>query len=125
MTQSGRTVATRAVCVTGMHRSGTSVVAGTLGLIGASLGRADRMLPPGADNPKGYSEIKEIVQLDDELFAHLGGAWDQPPVLDPGWESDPGLGPFRERAVVILDDVFGPAEERPPVIAWKDPRLSL
>jgi len=118
-------VATRAVCVTGMHRSGTSFVAGALGLMGVGLGRADRMLKPGPDNPKGYFEIQEIVQLDDELLAQLGGAWDQPPVLDPGWERDSALAPFRERAAGILDDAFGPVAQRPSVIAWKDPRLSL
>ena len=48
------------------------------------------MLRPGPDNPKGYFEVQAIVQLDDELLAHLGGAWDQPPVLDPGWEHDAG-----------------------------------
>jgi hypothetical protein len=116
---------TRAVCVTGMHRSGTSFVAGALGCLGVSLGRPDRMLKPGADNPKGYFEIKELQQLDDELLAELGGAWDQPPVLDPGWEHDAALAPFRERAAAILDDAFGPPGERAAVIAWKDPRLSL
>lgn len=120
-----RVVAPRAVCVTGMHRSGTSFVAGALGLIGVSLGRPDRMLRPGPDNPKGYFEVQEIVQLDDELLSQLGGAWDQPPVLDPGWARDPALAPFRQRAASILDDVFGPAADRPPVIAWKDPRISL
>ena len=59
------------------------------------------------------------------MLAHLGGAWDQPPVLDPGWEDDAGLDPFRARAGEILADAFGPAAARPPVIAWKDPRLSL
>jgi hypothetical protein len=108
-----------------MHRSGTSFVAGALGQLGVSLGRPDRMLKPGPDNPKGYFEIKELQQLDDELLAHLGGAWDQPPVLDPGWELDAALAPYRERAGVILDDAFGSAAERAPVIAWKDPRLSL
>ena len=49
------------------------------------------MLRPGPDNPKGYFEVQSVVQLDDEVLAHLGGAWDQPPVLDPGWELDPGL----------------------------------
>ena len=80
-----------AVCVTGMHRSGTSFIAGALRFIGVSLGDPERLLRPGPDNPKGYFEIQSIVQLDDELLAHLGGAWDQPPVLDPGWERDPGL----------------------------------
>jgi hypothetical protein len=115
----------RAVCVTGMHRSGTSFVAGALRFLGVSLGNPERMLRPGADNPKGYFEVSSIVELDDELLAHLGGAWDQPPVLDPGWELDPGLGPFRARGAAILDDSFGTAPQRPAVIAWKDPRLSL
>jgi hypothetical protein len=115
----------RAVCVTGMHRSGTSVVAGALSYLGVSLGDPSRMLKPGADNPKGYFEIGAIVQLDDELLAHLGGGWDQPPVLDPGWEHGPGLAPFRERARGILDNSFGPEAARAPTIAWKDPRLSV
>jgi len=117
--------AARAVCVSGMHRSGTSVVAGALRFLGVSLGDPARMLKPGADNPKGYFEIQAVVQLDDELLAHLGGAWDQPPVLDPGWERAPGLDPLRERATAVLDDAFGPASQRAPLIAWKDPRLSL
>jgi hypothetical protein len=121
----GTGASTRAVCVTGMHRSGTSIVAGALRFLGVSLGDPARMLKPGADNPKGYFEIQAAVQLDDELLAHLGGAWDQPPVLDPGWERATGLDPFRERAEAVLDDVFGPAAERGPLIAWKDPRLSL
>ena len=99
---------TRAVCVTGMHRSGTSFIAGALGFLGVALGAPERMLRPGPDNPKGYFEIQAITQLDDELLAHLGGAWDQPPVLDPGWEHAPDLGPFRERAAGILVETFGP-----------------
>jgi len=116
---------TRAVCVTGMHRSGTSAVAGALRFLGVSLGNPDRMLPPGPDNPKGYFEVAGIVHLDDELLAHLGGAWDQPPVLDPGWEEAPDLAPLRARAAAVLDETFGAPASRPAWIAWKDPRLSL
>jgi hypothetical protein len=114
-----------AVCVTGMHRSGTSFIAGALRFLGVSLGDPTRWLPPGPDNPLGYFEVASVVHLDDELLAHLGGAWDHPPVLDPGWEHDDGLDPFRERAGEILAETFGPAPARPAVIAWKDPRLSL
>lgn len=116
---------TRAVCVTGMHRSGTSFIAGALRFLGVSLGDPARLLPPGPDNPVGYFEVESLMHLDDELLAHLGGAWDQPPVLDAGWERDATLDPFRVRASEILDETFGPEAERPPVIAWKDPRLSL
>ncbi|MDQ1466807.1 MAG: hypothetical protein QOH10_1222, partial [Actinomycetota bacterium] len=115
----------RAVCVTGMHRSGTSFIAGSLQFVGVSLGDPLRLLKPGSDNPLGYFEVAALMQLDDEMLAHCGGAWDQPPVLDPGWENDDSLDPFRARAAEILDATFGAVADRPPVIAWKDPRLSL
>jgi hypothetical protein len=116
---------TRAVCVTGMHRCGTSVAARAIELLGVSLGDHDRLLPPGSDNPAGYWENRFVKELNDELLARLGGAWDQPPVLDPGWERDPGLDPFRSRAADILADAFGPPDRWPKLIGWKDPRLCL
>jgi hypothetical protein len=114
----------RAVCVTGMHRSGTSFAARALDLLGVSLGDPDRLLPPGPDNPAGYWENRDVQELDDEVLARLGGSWDQPPVLDPGWEHDPGLNPFRGRAKEILDQAFSTIEAG-SLICWKDPRLSL
>lgn len=83
------------------------------------------MMRPGPDNPVGYFEVQSIMELNEQLLAHLGGAWDQPPVLDPGWERDEGLDELRGRAALVLDDVFGPVQERPGLIGWKDPRLSL
>ncbi len=117
--------ASTAVCVSGMHRSGTSFVASALRALGISLGDPNRLMQPGPDNPAGYYEVQSILDLNQEVLAHLGGAWDAPPVLDPGWEHDPGLAPFRSRALRILDDSFGPSGERPRLIAFKDPRLSL
>lgn len=116
---------TVAACVTGMHRCGTSFITGALQGLGVSLGDRDRFMEPGFDNPAGYNEVRSITELDDELLAHLGGAWDQPPVLDPGWEEDSSLELFRSRASEILDEVFGRVDDRPRLIAWKDPRLSL
>lgn len=124
------------VCVTGMHRSGTSFAARVLELVGVTLGSIDGLLPPGSDNPAGYFENKAIQELDDELLAHLGGSWDQPPVLDPGWELGADLDPFRERGAAVIDRDFpvdalvtgaGPAAEPNParLIAFKDPRVSL
>ena len=115
----------RAVCVTGMHRSGTSFIAGALSFLGVSLGDPSRMLRPGSDNPKGYFEVQSLMQLDDELLAYLGGAWDQPPVLEPGWERTKGIEAFRARAAEILQESFGPCPDWSGVVAWKDPRVSL
>jgi hypothetical protein len=111
----------------GMHRSGTSFAAGALRFLGVSLGDPERHMRPGGDNPAGYFELQSVMELNEELLAHLGGAWDQPPVLDPGWEADPGLEPFRARATQVLDEAFTPATigVGGTTIAWKDPRLSL
>jgi hypothetical protein len=113
-----------AVCVTGMHRSGTSIAARLLQLAGVSLGDESGLLPAGRDNPAGYWENRYIQELDDEVLAALGGAWDEPPVLPAGWEHDTRLDPFRERATEILRTYFPTASDGAP-IGWKDPRLSL
>src|SRR5215207_7581966 len=114
-----------AVCVTGMHRSGTSFTAYALQLLGVSLGAPDRMMAPGPDNPAGYWENRDIKELNDEVLARFGGSWDQPPVFRRGWEQDARLDPLRTRASDVLDDAFGVARTRQGFIGWKDPRLSL
>jgi hypothetical protein len=115
----------RTVCVTGMHRAGTSVAARAIQLLGVSLGDPERHLPPGPDNPAGYFEVSAIMELNNDLLAHLGGSWDQPPVLDPGWEEHADLDAYRSRASEVLDETFGVPVDRPELIGWKDPRLSL
>ena len=67
-----------------------------------------------------------MQQLDDELLAYLGGAWDQPPVLEPGWEHDGGA------RVVPRSGGRDPRRHASArvrsgrrVFAWKDPRVSL
>jgi hypothetical protein len=113
------------ICVTGMHRSGTSVAARALDALGVSFGEPDLLMRAGPDNEAGYWENRPIKELDDDLLAHLGGSWDSPPVLVPGWQDDPSLEEFRVRAKEVLDATFGPAASRPEAIGWKDPRLSL
>jgi hypothetical protein len=108
-----------------MHRSGTSFTAKALQLLGASLGGSEGLMAPGPDNPAGYWENRDIKELNDEVLARLGGAWDLPPVLEPGWEHDESLDPLRSRASAVLDAAFGTLPASSGVIAWKDPRISL
>ncbi len=67
----------RVVIVLGMHRSGTSCLAGILEAAGLTLGRVSRQ---NLFNPKGNLESKKIIDLNDALLRHNGGAWDNPPV---------------------------------------------
>jgi hypothetical protein len=108
-----------------MHRSGTSFATRALELLGVSLGAPTGLLVPGPDNPAGYFENRSIQELNDELLAHLGGAWDRPPVLSGAWADDEGLDAFRIRAATILADDFGAAIAEGRTIGFKDPRVSL
>lgn len=109
------------VCITGMHRAGTSMVARLLNLSSLYLGPPDRIVPPGEGNPLGFWENKDMDRLNEDLLAHMAGGWDflLPPIVE-GWDSDPGLSPFRERANQLIES-FGKREPW----GWKDPRCSL
>src|SRR5262245_25912060 len=111
----------RVICVLGMHRSGTSLVARMLNLLGVHLGPGERVLTAGADNPKGYWEYRPFVDIDDEILARFGGRWDEPPTLPPSWPEDPRLADLRDRARRLLAEDFADA----PVWGWKDPRACL
>lgn len=108
------------VAIVGMHRSGTSAVAGFLAKAGYFAGREDDLLPPQEDNPKGYFEREDVNALNDELFASLGGAWERPPSRRLVEESAPAWAPKIE---ALVERLVGDAGDRPLVV--KDPRVSL
>ncbi|MGH2682625.1 MAG: sulfotransferase family protein [Actinomycetota bacterium] len=110
-----------AVCVLGMHRSGTSLITRILNLLGVDLGAEERLLEAGPDNPLGFWEHHEIVQLNEEILALLGGSWHEPPALDPGWERSPALSGLRGAALEVIRREFG----RSDLWGWKDPRTCL
>jgi hypothetical protein len=66
----------RVVCIVGMHRSGTSCLAGSLQEAGLHLGDVITSAPY---NAKGNRENKRIMDLHEAVLAHSGGSWDRPP----------------------------------------------
>lgn len=65
-----------AIVVLGMHRSGTSCLAGMLAAGGlASAGEAVR----NWDNARGHHEMLDAVRLNEAVLAHSGGHWLSPP----------------------------------------------
>ena len=103
--------------VLGMHRSGTSVLAGSCRLLGADLG--GRMMAAGQDNVMGFWEHDEIVGLHDEILERLGFAWDDVRALPEKWWTYPVIQPQREALKALLQRDFGSAE----LGCVKDPRL--
>lgn len=108
------------ICITGMHRSGTSLVTNLLHLCGVYLGKEDELMPASRDNPSGYWENRKFSTLNDEILAELGGAWDSPPVAQPEWEENERFNPLRVKAEILLQ---GFRNQEP--WGWKDPRNSL
>ena len=108
------------VCVAGMHRSGTSLVAGLLGRAGVWLGPENDLYLGDKHNRDGYFENFRFVMVNEELLRGLGGGWDLPPEPEPGWESSPDLDELRSRAAEAVAGL----KDRPPW-GWKDPRNSL
>lgn len=103
------------VVVLGMHRSGTSSIAGLLARMGVWAGPEDQLLR-GPDNPKGHYESGPLHGACLRRLDAAGGDWQQPPTTAPATAIDA----FRREATPILDalDV-----RRPWLI--KEPRLCL
>jgi hypothetical protein len=89
-----------AVCITGMHRSGTSAVARALQECGLHLGPQDALLPASVHNREGHWEHDRIVALNDSLLEKLGGSWDRPPKVEPRWDTDASLGSLSARDAI-------------------------
>jgi hypothetical protein len=66
----------RVFIVLGMHRSGTSVLAGSLEQAGVFLGHVVRSM---SFNRKGLCENPVVFMMHDHLLAANGGSWAQPP----------------------------------------------
>ena len=64
------------VLILGMHRSGTSCLAGCLEACGLFLGEVSRL---GRFNAKGNRESKTIWKLHDQILALNKGTWHAPP----------------------------------------------
>jgi hypothetical protein len=108
------------ILITGMHRTGTSMVAKALHLAGLYLGRERDLIEAAPDNPSGFYEHVSFVRLNDDLLAATGGAWDHPPPAPPMAVDDPRVERFGERARGLVSELA-----IVPHWGWKDPRTSL
>ncbi|HYW76125.1 MAG TPA: hypothetical protein VFA48_05820, partial [Gammaproteobacteria bacterium] len=112
-----RTLDNSALIVLGMHRSGTSAVARVCNLLGVDLD--PELMPAAEDNPTGFWEPREIVELHDSLLHAMGSSWDDPAPLPVGWEHSPAAIQTASRVQEVLLESFAGSS------LWgiKDPRL--
>jgi hypothetical protein len=108
------------VCIAGMHRSGTSMIARLLNLCGMCLGKENDIIVPGCDNPEGFWENIKFIKINDEILSFFGGGWDFPPLLKRGWEKTDEVIYLRLQAQEIIGEFHDV-----PIWGWKDPRNSI
>ncbi|MGI9604127.1 MAG: sulfotransferase [Acidimicrobiales bacterium] len=108
------------IAITGMHRSGTSMITRGLHAAGLALGGEEALIDAADDNPEGFWENKHIVECNDELLELAGGSWDNPPELLPVAVDDPRLGSVAGAATDALA-----ALRQHDHWGFKDPRTCL
>ena len=109
--------ARNAVVILGMHRSGTSALAGALNIAGVNFGR--HLVPPAVDNEKGYWEHPDIVTLHDELLRLLNSGWKDDAPLPPKWESSETAQEIQSLLLRVLERDFSASA----LFGLKDPRM--
>lgn len=111
----------KAICILGMHRSGTSTITRAVNLLGAYLGEEKDLLSPAADNPEGFWERYDIVNLNDEILGRFNMSWDTALPLPEGWHLSADMKHCRESLAGLVKKNF--SNQR--LWAWKDPRTTL
>ena len=106
-----------AVVVLGMHRSGTSALAGVLARLGCDL--PTQMMPANEFNPKGFYESILAYNLNDAILASGGSGWDDWQAFNPDWIRAPQAAGFLARGVEVLAEEYGSS----PLFVLKDPRI--
>lgn len=110
-----------AICILGMHRSGTSLVANIIQQMGVYLGTPENFLSANFANPEGYFENKNIVSIHDSLLTAFGLSWNSPMPLPENW----WLAEAAQAASAELDKLISAEFGDCALWGWKDPRTCL
>lgn len=104
----------RAVVILGMHRSGTSALAGTLHHLGVEFGRD--LIGASPSNPKGHFEMTAAVHMNDHLLRRVFGTrWKLPFQLPLDWPSRVDIAGLAKTYEITLPTA--------PLFGLKDPRM--
>lgn len=109
------------VIVVGMHRSGTSAVAGLLHANGICMGDDSCFFPPPMkENPKGFYENKKFRTINDQILKYndykVKSFNPETPPYNCALSSETW-----DRMVCLIEDY----ESKEAVWGWKDPRTAL
>ena len=106
--------------VLGMHRSGTSVLARLLNLMGAYFGPEGSSTGANHENPKGFWERRDVRNLNDQVLHAMGCDWNRISAFDPEAIPEAVAADFNRAAAPLVLDLDA---HRPWLL--KEPRLCL
>lgn len=106
-----------AVVVLGMHRSGTSALAGMLGLAGLAMPRT--LLLPGSGNEPGLWESESLKSFNEEVLRDLATTWHGVEDISFSSLGRRKVGQVRKLAEEILISEYGESAS----FVVKDPRM--
>ena len=104
------------IIIFGMHRSGTSALAGMLHSAGIALGEV--FMPPLPENPKGFFEDLRIQGVNKKIIRSIGKDWDDVPTIKE-------LQQVPKQVLQLIPQVYDYFRSQFKNWAWKDPRLCL
>ena len=104
--------------VLGMHRSGTSIITSLINSMGAYVGAPGELLEASPDNPRGFFERKDVVNLNRAIMQQHQCNWYQL----QHWE-EPAL-PLQENIALHMNHLTNHLQLNAPYVI-KDPRLCL
>ncbi len=107
----------RAILVLGMHRSGTSVLARILNLLGCDFPR--NLMSADEGNEAGFWESTQIRELNDRLLESADTEWDDWLELNPEWLQSPRAREFLEDACEVIEREY----QDSGLFVVKDPRV--
>ena len=107
----------KAILVLGMHRSGTSMLAGTIAALGSA--RPKKPLRADRNNPRGYWESTPLNFANDELLTAAASSWHDWRPLDPQWLQSLAAERHHHKIKAILASEYG--DEL--LFFVKDPRI--
>jgi hypothetical protein len=108
-----------AILVLGMHRSGTSAVAGVLRLLGA--GAPVHLIPAAPDNPSGFWESEPILGTNDWILSQGAATWYE----CLGFDANALDTRTRSTALTLIMLCMMSEFADTPLPLIKDPRISL
>ena len=120
LTPSGTSPAGNVICIIGMHRSGTSLIAKLLYQCGLYLGSEDQLLGANSGNADGHFEHKGFLKINDALLHHFGASWEFPPQHRGNSQESPALERLRAEAKALIAEL----SIRSPW-GWKEPRTTV